>query len=56
METEALATEPDTPDYLAGMFNDLDRAVKSFNKLEAKTDEVLERIDEAMQRPRNYQS
>ena len=47
METAALATEPDEPDYLAGMLDDLDSAVESFNDLAAKTDEVIESVEEA---------
>ena len=47
METAALATEPDKPDYLLDMLNDLDSAVESFNSLAAKTKELIESVDEA---------
>ena len=47
METAALATGPDEPDYLVDMMNDLDSAYKSFNDLAAKTDEVIESVEEA---------
>jgi len=46
-ETIALATEPKEPDYLAGMLNDLDNMVSSFNDLADKTEEVIESVEES---------
>ena len=47
LETAALATESDEPDYLADMVNDLDSTFESFDILAAKTDEVIESVDKA---------
>ena len=47
VETTALATVPEEPDYLAGMMNDLDNMIDSINVLAATTDEVIESVEEA---------
>ena len=47
METAALATESDEPDYLSDILNDLDSALESVNSLAAKTNNVIKSIDKA---------